>query len=45
MDIAFKSLYIKFTYKNNIQFMTYETSNWDRHKDFSTRDNGSCHTQ
>jgi hypothetical protein len=25
MDIAFKSLYIKFTYKNNIQLMTSET--------------------
>jgi hypothetical protein len=24
MDIAFKSLYIKFTYKNNIQLMTSE---------------------
>ena len=36
MDIAFKSLYIKFTYKNNIQLMTSETSNWDRHKDFLT---------
>jgi len=44
MDIAFKSLYIKFTYKNNIQLMTSETSNWDRHKDFSARNNGSCHT-
>ena len=40
MDIAFKSLYIKFTYKNNIQLMTSETDT-----DFLTRNNGSCHTQ
>ena len=31
-DIEFKSLYIKFTYKNKIHLMTSETSNWD--KDF-----------
>jgi hypothetical protein len=39
MDIAFKSLYIKFTYKNNIQLMTSETDT-----DFLTRNNGSCKT-
>jgi hypothetical protein len=37
MDIAFKSLYIKFTYKNNIQLMTSETSNWDSYKNCSTQ--------